>query len=81
MNIQDLESLIKGSRSIRKWVNKEVPDHMIKKAIELATWAPNGGNFQGWEFIVIKNRKVIENMADSVQFVVCKIASWPEAAT
>jgi nitroreductase len=79
MDIQALEKLIKGRRSIRKWSKKSVPDNLIWKALELATWAPNGGNFQGWRFVVVKNPEVIEKMANAVQSVADKIASWPEA--
>jgi len=45
----------------------------------LATWAPNGGNFQGWHFVIVKNKEVIRKMADAVQSVADKIAAWPEA--
>ncbi len=79
MDIQALEQLIKGRRSIRKWKRDEVPDVLLKKAVELATWAPNGGNYQGWRFIIVKNKKVIEEMANALQAVIDKIASWPEA--
>lgn len=79
MDMQDLERLIKGRRSIRKWKKQDVSDDLLKKAIELATWAPNGGNFQGWHFIVVKNLEVIEKMANAVQSVGDQIASWPEA--
>jgi nitroreductase len=79
MNIQDLEVLIKGRRSIRQWKKEEIPDELLRKAVELATWAPNGGNYQGWRFIIVKNKGVIEKMANAVQSVADKIASWPEA--
>jgi len=79
MNTEGLEKLIQERRSIRKWKEKEVSDELLRKAVELSTWAPNGGNYQGWHFIVVKNREVIEKMADAVQSVVDKIASWPEA--
>ena len=78
MDIQALEKLIKGRRSVRQWRKQNVPDDVLKKAVELATWAPNGGNFQGWRFVVVKNPAVIEKMANSVQSVVDKVASWPE---
>ena len=80
MEIKALEKLIKGRRSVRKWKQQTVPDELLKKAVELATWAPNGGNYQGWRFIVVKNRTVIDQMADAVQAVSDKIASWPEGA-
>jgi len=81
MNTEGLEKLIKGRRSIRKWKEKEVSDDSLRKAVELATWAPNGGNYQGWHFIVVKNKEVIRKMADAVQSVADKIASWPEAVS
>jgi nitroreductase len=81
MNTEGLEKLIKERRSIRKWKENEVSDELLKKAVELATWAPNGGNYQGWHFIVVKNKEVIEKMADAVQSVADKIASWPEAVS
>ena len=80
MNLEALEKLIKGRRSIRKWSKKEVPDELLKKAVELAIWAPNGGNFQGWHFLIVKNKEVIVEITDTVQSVTDKIASWPEAA-
>lgn len=79
MDLKDLEKLIKGRRSIRIWKKDEVSDELLKKAIELATWAPNGGNYQGWRFIIVKNKEVIEKMANVLQNVIDKIASWPEA--
>lgn len=79
MDIQTLEKLIKGRRSIRQWKKDEVSDDLLKKAIEIATWAPNGGNFQGWRFVVVKNKEVIRTMANAVQSAADKIASWPEA--
>jgi len=79
MNVRDLEKLIKGRRSVRRWKKNEVSDELLTKAVELATWAPNGGNYQGWHFIVVKRKEMIEKIADAVQSVSDKIASWPEA--
>lgn len=78
--LQQLESLIKSRRSIRKWKQDPVPEDLIRKALELGTWAPNGGNRQNWKFLVITNRSHIVSMADIVQHEVETIASWPEAA-
>lgn len=79
MNIQDLKKLIKGRRSVRQWKKQEVPEELLRKAVELATWAPNGGNYQGWRFVIVKKKETIEKMANAVQSVADKIASWPEA--
>ncbi len=79
MDIEKLGEFIRGRRSIRQWKKEEVPDELLKKAVELATWAPNGGNYQGWRFIVVKKKEIIEKMANAVQSVADRIASWPEA--
>lgn len=79
MGTEALEKLIKGRRSIRQWKKGDVSDELLRQAVELATWAPNGGNYQGWHFAIVKNRDLIEKIANSVQSVVDKIAGWPEA--
>ena len=58
MDTGSLANLIKGRRSIRRWQDKEVPEHLLMQAVELATWAPNGGNFQNWRFYIILNESV-----------------------
>jgi nitroreductase len=79
MELADLEKLIKSRRSIRRWQDKKVPEELLLKAIELATWAPNGGNQQNWRFYVIVNRDTIKTIADAVQASADRMASWPEA--
>jgi nitroreductase len=74
----DLESLIRSRRSIRQWQDKEVSENLLLQAIELATWAPNGGNQQNWHFYLILNRDTIGAIADSVQASADQIASWAE---
>lgn len=81
MDFSALERLIKGRRSIRQWKETPVPNELLRKAVELATWAPNGGNYQGWHFIVAKNGRMIRQMADAVQSAADRIASWPEAGS
>lgn len=79
MDLQELEDLIKTRRSIRAWQDRDVPDELIKRALDIATYAPNGGNHQSWKFYVVKNKKVINDIADTVQNSADTIAAWPEA--
>jgi len=80
METSDLAGLIKSRRSIRKWQDREVPAELLLEAIELATYAPNGGNQQNWRFYVIVNKDTINSIADAVQDVSELIATWPEAS-
>jgi nitroreductase len=80
MNLGEFERTVKERRSVRKWKRDQVPDDLLKKAVELATWAPNGGNYQNWHFTVVKRTDIIVKMADAVQSIVEKMAEWPESA-
>jgi len=51
-----LLELVKKRRSIRNFSTDEVPDELIEKILEVARWAPSGGNSQPWEFVVIKDK-------------------------
>jgi len=79
MTFQELGELIKSRRSIRKFQDKPVPEDLLLKALELATWAPNGGNYQPWRFLIIQNKGLIEKIADAVKAKTQQMGSWPEA--
>jgi len=79
MEYQELLELVRTRRSIRKYRPDDVPDEMLQRAIELATWAPSGGNFQNWRFTVVKNRELIGKLADAVEDRTRLMASWPES--
>ena len=76
---EKLTELIKTRRSVRKFQDKPVPEDLLLKALELATWAPNGGNQQAWRFLVVSNKSLIEKMADGVKRKTELMSSWSEA--
>lgn len=80
MELADLANLIRSRRSIRSWQDREVSEDLLLQAIELATWAPNGGNQQNWHFYMIVNRDIIGAIADSVQASTDQMASWAEGS-
>ncbi len=80
MEFEELAGLITSRRSIRRWQDREVPEELLKRAIEIATWAPNGGNQQNWHFYIIKNKDIIYTIADAVKATTEQITLWPEAS-
>ena len=61
MNITAFEEIVNNRRSNRKFSSDvEVPDEVIKKALELAILAPNSSNMQLWEFHWIKDKSLQE---------------------
>lgn len=79
VKLEEFSELIKTRRSIRKFQDKPVPEDLLVKALELATWAPNGGNKQEWRFWIVTNKELIQKMGDAVKSKTELIASWPEA--
>jgi nitroreductase len=79
IKFEELSELIKTRRSIRKFQDKPVPEDLLLKVLELASWAPNGGNQQVWRFWIVTNKELILKMGDAVKSKSELIASWPEA--
>jgi len=53
-----------------------VDEQKLIQAIELATWAPNAGNWQNWHFFIIMNKEIINSIADLIQSTNSKMMSW-----
>jgi len=49
---------INTRRSIRKYKDKPVEEHLIRELIEAAILAPSGSNTQPWHFIIVRDEKV-----------------------
>jgi len=50
-------------RSIRKYLDKDVPNDIILKIIDAGRWAPSSKNRQPWEFIIVKDKEKIRRTA------------------
>jgi nitroreductase len=60
---EEFLTFIKSRRSIRSFQEKLIPDKEIEMILESGRWAPSASNRQPWEFLVIKNRDMIEKVA------------------
>lgn len=49
-------------RSIRKYTNQIIPDDKIKEILESAMHAPSAANGQPWEFVVIKDKNILNEI-------------------
>jgi len=54
--------VIKGRRSIRDFDAEEIPDDHLRIILEAGIWAPSGSNMQPWEFILIKDKELLEKI-------------------
>ncbi len=65
IEIDELLEFLKRRRSCRRFKPDPIPDEWVNKVIEAARWAPSGANAQPWEFIIVKDQKVKDAMADA----------------
>jgi coenzyme F420-0:L-glutamate ligase / coenzyme F420-1:gamma-L-glutamate ligase len=65
----DLDEVIRGRRSIRKYQQKLVPREVVLGVLVEARWAPSAHNSQPWRFIVVEDpsvkRELAQRMADA----------------
>jgi len=67
MNDGDILELIKSRRSIRSFLNKEVPNELVMKVLEAGRWAPSASNNQPWRFIVVNTTGLRDRIADMAE--------------
>ncbi|MFW9879746.1 MAG: nitroreductase family protein [Candidatus Thorarchaeota archaeon] len=60
---QVLLEFIKGRRSIRSFQDKHLSEKDIEMILEAGRWTPSASNHQPWEFIVIKNKEILEKIS------------------
>ncbi len=65
MDIDQLLKLTRKRRSIRRFKADPVPEEIVNKILEVARWSMSGANGQPWEFIVIKDQKVKNKLAEA----------------
>jgi len=53
-DMPDLFEIIETTRAMRRLKPDPVPDELIAKILRAGVCAPNGGNSQGWRFLVVK---------------------------
>jgi nitroreductase len=58
-------SVIKQRRSVRKYLEKNVDNGLIEKILDSAGCAPSAGNYQPWEFIVVRNNSLKNDLAEA----------------
>jgi nitroreductase len=55
MTAPDFFAVAKSQRACRAFTNDPVPDSLIGKVLDAATYAPSAENRQPWEFVVVRD--------------------------
>lgn len=62
----NLATLLRGRRSVRKYQDRPVTRELIEQVLEAARWAPSPHGRQPWRFVVITRQEIKEQLADSM---------------
>ena len=71
----DLDLVIKGRRSIRKYLDKNVEHEKISLILDAGRYAPNSGNKQLWHFIIVEDLNKREQITEA-----CLGQEWMKTA-
>lgn len=71
--MMELSNVIKSRRSIRKYLDTEVPEQVLIDAIEMGMKAPSAHNRQPWKFKIL-TRDEKNQVADALYNNTCDIA-------
>jgi nitroreductase len=78
--------VMRTMRAMRRLKSDPVPDELLDRLVEAATWAPSGGNVQAYHYVVVTDREVMASLAslwrDVATFYLDTIATVvPEGST
>jgi nitroreductase len=59
-------AVIKGRRSIRKYLDTAVSDEQLNTVLEAIQWSPSWANTQCWEVVVIKDQAVKQALQETL---------------
>ena len=78
--IMEFQELLKNRRSIRDFLEKEVPVDTIMDIIRESCLAPSSGNGQPWQFIIVSRKDMMKRLSDeSKRSLLSDLAQNPES--
>lgn len=68
MRIIDIQEIIYSRRSIRSYTDEKVPEELLIEVVKAGTSAPTAANCQPWEFIIINDEGILQDLRRSCVF-------------
>jgi nitroreductase len=64
----DVFHVIHSRKSVRQFENKPIPAHLVETILKAAMAAPSARNVQPWQFYVVTNRDVLNQLAEGLPY-------------
>lgn len=65
--ITGVEKTVYTRRSVRVYKPDPVPRELVNRVLEAGRFAPSAGNCQGWKFVVLTNREIMDGISESTR--------------
>ena len=62
-NPQEFIKLLRGLRAVRQFRPDPIPQQVLDAILDVARWSGSASNRQHWEFVVIRERKTLQALA------------------
>ena len=59
----DVYQAILSLRAVRHFTDQPLSDDVIKRILQAARWTGSSNNEQSWQFVVVRQRSMLENLA------------------
>jgi len=63
MDAAELLDIIRRRRSVRHFVDRPVPEELLRQILEAGRWAPSGANMQPRRFLVVTRKELLSSIA------------------
>jgi len=82
INMEDALELIYARRSVRRYLDKPVPDELILRILEAGRWSPTAGDLNPWRMIVIRgeNKDKLEEWGKVGRTIIQERYTWEKIA-
>lgn len=60
----ELRHAMSTLRAVRRLLPDPIPEEVLQRVLEAATWAPSGGNVQPWRIVVVRDPAVKRRLRD-----------------
>lgn len=60
--MSEFMQILKDRRSVRSFLDKEVPEEVLSQVFEAVQWSPSWANTQCWELVTVTDRGVRERL-------------------
>jgi len=76
----DIFNTIKWRRSVRKYSSQKIEPEIVRQILEAGQLAPSSSNAQGWHFVVVDDKNLIQAIPGQAPLGVDRVTSFARGA-